>query len=95
MAAILCFGLRDDSRVKKVVSGQKLTLEQTLLAKMADDLSFQSWAQTKDGQKNRNRPQSILKTLLEEKKEDKIEAFETPQEFNEAWEKIVHGEHDR
>jgi hypothetical protein len=95
MAAILCFGLRDNSRVKMDVSSTKLTLTETLLARISDDLSFQSWAQTKDGQKNRNRPQSILKTLLEEKKEDKIEAFETPQEFNEAWEKIVHGEHDR
>lgn len=95
MAAILCFGLRDDSRVKMEVAEKKLTLEQTLLARIADDLSFQSWAQTKDGQKNRNRPTSILKTLLEEPKEDQTIAFATPEEFHEAWEKIIHGEHNR
>ena len=88
-AAILCFGLRDDSRVKMFVSGTKLTLERTLLAKISDELSFQSWAKTKDGQKNRNRPQSILKSLLEDKTEDKAEVFTNAEEFNEAWRKIV------
>lgn len=95
LAATLCFGLRDDSRVKMEVSESKLTLEQALLARIADDLSFQSWAQTKDGKKNRNRPPSILKSLLEEKTEDKTEVFSTPEEFNEAWEKIINGEHNR
>ena len=71
------------------VSNSKLTLEQTLLAKIADDLSFQSWAQTKDGQKNRNRPQSILKSLLEDKAEDKTEVFTSSEEFEEAWRRIV------
>ena len=95
MAAILCYGLRDNSRVKMEVSSTKLTLTETLLARISDDLSFQSWAQTKDGQKNRNRPQSILKTLLEEKKEDKIETFNSPQEFDEAWRRITNEQHDR
>ena len=81
-------GLRDDSRVKMEIAGIKITLEQTLLARIADDLSFQSWAQTKDGQKNRNRPKSVLKTLLEEKREDQHETFLTPEDFDKAWEKI-------
>lgn len=89
MAAILCFGLRDDSRTKMHIAGIKLTLERTLFAKIADELAFQSWAKTKDGQKNRNRPQSILKSLLESKTEDKIEVFDNAEEFNEAWRKIV------
>lgn len=88
MVATLCVGLRDDSRVKMEIAGIKITLEQTLLARIADDLSFQSWAQTKDGQKNRNRPKSVLKTLLEEKREDQHETFLTPEDFDKAWEKI-------
>lgn len=88
LAATLCVGLRDDSRVKMEIAGIKITLEQTLLARIADDLSFQSWAQTKDGQKNRNRPKSVLKTLLEEKREDQHETFLTPEDFDKAWEKI-------
>lgn len=70
------------------IAGIKIDLEQTLLARIVDELTFQSWAQTKDGQKNRNRPKSVLKTLIEEKREDQHETFLTPDDFNEAWEKI-------
>jgi hypothetical protein len=94
LVATLCFGLRDDSRVKMRVSGAKITLEQSLLARMADDLSFQSWAKTKDGQKGRNRPPSILKTLLEDKKEEENEIFLTSEDFDKAWEKITNGRRD-
>ena len=90
LVATLCMGLRDNSRVKMEVSRSKITLEQSLLAHIADDLSFQSWAKTKDGQKNRNRPNSILKTLLEGKK-DEMESFMTPEDFNNAWEQITNG----
>lgn len=88
LAATLCVGLRDNSRVKMHIAGVKITLEQTLFARMVDELSFQSWAKTKDGQKNRNRPKSVLKTILEEKNEDQHETFLTPEDFNKAWEKI-------
>ena len=52
MAATLCFGLRDESRVKMKLARAKITLTQTLIARMVDELSFQSWAKTKDGQKS-------------------------------------------
>ena len=81
-------GLRDNSRVKMHIAGIKITFEQTMLARTVDELAFQSWAKTKDGQKNRNRPKSVLKTILEEKKEDQHETFSTPEEFEKAWEKI-------
>lgn len=87
-AAVLCFGLREDSRVKSRLSGQKLSLEEILLARIADENAFQSWSKTKDGQKNRNRPKSVLKTLLEDG-EKKNEGFESPEDFNNEWEKII------
>ena len=90
LVATLCFGLRPESRVKMKVSKSKITLTQTLIARMVDELSFQSWAQTKDGQKNRNRPNSILKSLLEDKK-DEVESFMTSEDFDKAWEQIVNG----
>ena len=68
------------------ISGSKLTLEQTLLARIADELSFQSWAKTKDGQRKRNRPKSILKALTEEKEESV--SYTSPEEFLEAWESL-------
>ena len=94
LVATLCFGLRDDSRVKMKLSNSKITLTQTLIARMVDELSFQSWAKTKDGQKNRNRPESVLKALTEEK-EDEAEVFLTADDFKQAWENITHGNNDR
>ena len=89
MVATLCFGLRDTSRVKMKLSGSKITLTQVLLARITDELSFQSWAQTKDGQKNRNRPESVLKALVSEPKKDETISFMTAEDFNKAWKEIV------
>ena len=93
--ATLCFGLREDSRVKMKLSGLKITLSQMLLARMTDELSFQSWAKTKDGQKNRNRPESVLKTLIARNEEDKVVSFMTSDDFNKAWENIVNATDNR
>ena len=70
------------------LSESKITLTQALIARMVDELSFQSWAKTKDGQKNRNRPQSVLKALTEDKK-DELVSFKTAEDFNKAWESIT------
>lgn len=82
----LCVGLRDDSRVKMKVSNSKITLEQALLGRIADELAFLSWTKTKDAQKGRGRPASILKMLTEEKE---VEAFKDADSFNDAWAAIV------
>lgn len=68
----------------------KLTLEQLLYARMVDELSYIRWSKTKDGWKNRNRPESVLKALTMDKEED-TETFLTPEDFDKAWEKITHG----
>ena len=90
LVATLCFGLRDESRVKMKLSGSKITLTQTLIARMVDELSFQSWAKTKDGQKNRNRPESVLIALTKDKEEELV-SFMTAEDFNRAWESITNG----
>ena len=72
------------------LSESKITLTQALIARMVDELSFQSWAKTKDGQKNRNRPQSVLKALTEDK-QDEVVSFMTAEDFNKAWESITNG----
>ena len=76
------------------LSGSKITLTQALIARMVDELSFQSWAKTRDGQKNRNRPESVLKMLTKDK-EDELVSFMTAEDFNKAWESITNVEHDR
>lgn len=92
VVAAFCFGLKEDSRVKMHISGQKIPLNQLLLAKIADELAFISWSKTVDGQKNRNRPKSILANLMQTEQEEKeCYGFASGAEFMDAWHKIVEG----
>lgn len=79
-AAVFAAGLPPNSRIKRKLAGQKVTDEVMLLACIADSLRLLVWFKTQDGQKNINRPASILQELTEEKEEfaeyDSIEAYE-------------------
>ena len=62
------------------MSGQKLTLEQSLLALLLDDFNLLLWSRQKHrGSKHK----SIFKDLTEEKKpKDELMTFETADEFD-------------
>ena len=64
-----------------------LSLDQILLAASVDRLSVLIWQKTKDGQKNRNRPKSVVDTLLGDKKKDELEVFENEAAFEEWYRK--------
>ena len=89
---MLVAGLREDSRTMMQASGQKIKLDSALLAASLDRLSMLLWARTKDGEKNRRRPKSILDTLTKEKdKKDQVVAFESAEDFMEARRRILEG----
>jgi len=89
LVGTLVFGLSNDSRVKRKVSGQRISLIEILLAKIADELRFQSWAgYSRDGQKNQNRPKSILERLMGIEKKEEYATFETMEEFEQMWNAI-------
>lgn len=88
LVGTLVFGLKDNSRVKLFLSDQKQPLDRILFARMVDELSFLSWANTKDGQKNRNRPKSVLQTLLGIEKKEEYATFDTYEEFQQMWNAI-------
>ena len=75
MAAIYAKGLRENARIKMKLAGVKVTLEDMLLASIADHTKLLTWMQTEDARKGRNRPKMILPRLLGE--ERKIISFET------------------
>lgn len=83
--AVFAYGLRDDSRIKQVMSNQIVPLETTLLASIVDRLSLSLWLQTKDGQKGVNRPTSIAEMLTKNNKEKSDErdylVFESGEDF--------------
>ena len=83
--AVFAYGLRDDSRIKQIMSDQIVPLETTLLASIVDRLSLSLWLQTKDGQKGVNRPPSIAEMLTKNNKEESDErdylVFESGEDF--------------
>lgn len=88
LVGTLLVGLKDDSRVKKKISGAKLSLEEMLLARIADDIAVNTWFKTKDAQKNKNRPKSILQHLLGVEKKEEYDTFDTFEEFQKKWNSI-------
>lgn len=92
LVATLSCGLREDSRIKLKMSGQKLSLDNTLRAMQVDALNLLLWTKTKDAQNGRNQPESVYSLLVDEdvkhenKHSQKIESmvFGSPEEFAEA-----------
>lgn len=85
LIATYAIGLRDDARIKRKMSGAKLTIDQSLLALLVDALRINNWMHTKDAQKHRNIPESIYKKLTtEEKKPEELRHFDSVEEF-ERW----------
>lgn len=76
------------------IANQKLTLEQILLARICDELAFQSWTKTRDGQKNKNRPSSVLQALLnsDKPKENECNGYTSGEEFQKSWLEITGGQ---
>ncbi len=86
-AGVLACGLRDNSRIKLKMADVKVSLEDILLATIADKLENQMYQYAKaHGAKNIGEPESILKRIQgEQKEESSLEAFESGEDFMKAW----------
>lgn len=90
--AIFAAGLRENSRIKTIMSGLKYPLDTMLLGLIVDRLSLLVWMQTKNGMKGINRPEPILGGVISgEKADSEIESFNTPEEFKKRWLEITGG----
>lgn len=89
LVAVFAIGLREDSRIKMKASGLKVTPDITLKSAMVDRLGLLVWMQTADAQKGRNRPKSILESLINEKPQSEISAFASGKEFEEERQKLI------
>lgn len=89
--ALFAAGLRGNSRIRMKMSGNKVSNELLLLAHAADKLALLVWQNTRDGQKGRNRPESIAERILygDKNKAFKTNAFDTPEDFWKARERIL------
>lgn len=91
-AAVLASGLHQDSRCFRKINNQKLRSDQYTQFAILDELRLLRWMQTKDAEKGRNRPESILKSMLEPKESQRVTAFRTAEEFEARRKMIIAGE---
>ena len=87
--AVFSFGLRDDSRIKVAMSGQNVPTDLLIQASMLDRLSMLVWMKTKDGPQGKNRPASMVDSLLKVEKEKEQMVFTSGEEFEEYRSKLL------
>lgn len=77
----------------QIVTGRSITIDQTLLAAIADRLGLLVWLQTKDGRRGRRKPKQILELLNEQKapgeNEPQVKAYDSIEAFEAAREQIL------
>lgn len=88
-AAALAAGLRDGSRIRMQITGDRIDLTTTLLARAVDSLNLLWWARTTDGRNGRNPPKSVLGLLMKAPEESDVEAFASGEDFMEARKMIL------
>lgn len=88
--AAFSVGLRDNSRIKMKLSGQKISLDSTLLAGIIDRLSILIWQKTKDGQKGVNIPSSLVKALTNGTKEREEVSFSSGEDFEKTRKELLY-----
>lgn len=90
LVAVFSYGLKDNSRIKMIMNDQKVSLDTMLLARVSDDLRTIIWSKTEDGQKNKNRPESIVGLLNSNLKQEKdVVVFTSGEEFENARQKLI------
>lgn len=88
LVASFAAGLRDTSRCKMILHGQKVAPEMLMLAGILDRVSLLLWTKTKDAESGKNRPRSIAEELLGTPKEEGV-SFATGKDFEEARQHIL------
>nr|DAU88222.1 MAG TPA: protein of unknown function (DUF5361) [Caudoviricetes sp.] len=81
--AVFACGLKADSRIKMKLAGFKLHLDTHLLASIYDTLMLLLWTKTKDAQKNKNKPKSIL-SGINDTKNDEVVGYHSSEDFIKA-----------
>lgn len=97
LAATLAAGLAPDSRIMRKISGTKIKTDTWLLAAAVDNLAILRWLNSADGANNRNRPESVLASLIGEKRARETMSFASAADFEAYRAKLIeetnHGEY--
>lgn len=92
--AVFSCGLKNDSRIKSKISGQSVPIETLLLAGISDSLRTLVWFETKDGQKGKNKPPSLVGMLTKKNKETEndVVTFKSGEDFSNLRNRMIGGE---
>lgn len=95
-AAALAVGLGENSRIRRVANGMKVSIGTYLLASIVDGVNTIVWMLSKDGSDNVNRPKSIVAALTgkENGASGDFEVYETGADFEAARRKLI-GEEEK
>lgn len=70
------------------IAKQKYSFDELMQAGIYDSLRFLCWSKTKDAQKGRNKPSSILSSLLDDdrgkQEEQEIQGYSSSEDFEKA-----------
>ena len=87
--AIYACGLPPKSRIIRKMSGIDYEMDTLIEASILDYIALLTWFKTKDGQKNRNRPKSVVKILTGKKEEKKERTFRTAEGFEAVRNRLI------
>lgn len=90
LLAVLASGLRENSRIKLKMSGMQQPMDIMLQAASLDTLNLLFWSKTKDAEKNKGRPKSVLKAITNPpKQEEDVLRFRDAEHFRAAWKRMA------
>lgn len=82
-------GLSQDSRIKRKLRGEDYTTQEIMLAGIFDRLSLLVYSRTKDAQKGRNYPKSLVERMTQ--KDTDIVGFRSGEEFEKVRSRLLKG----
>ena len=88
LLATLVVGLREESRIMRKISRQRIPRGDILLAAVVDRLSTIAWMLSDDGTNGVNRPKSVLDALMGVQPQmppSDVVAYDTPEDYEEEW----------
>ena len=88
--AVFSLGLSDSSRIKLKLTDRTVDFETMLLAGIFDKVSMLFWSKTKDAEKNKNRPTSVVEMLNgKQENQTKVVSFESGKDFEANRQRIL------
>ncbi len=93
LSAVLAFGLSEDSRTKRKMSNENVSVDTLLRASILDQLQIIRWYQTEDGREGKNPPRMMVDVLrgVEKTNVSRVTAFATVEDFEERRRRIIGG----